>query len=198
MAAIRLASEQDADQIAAIYAPFCDQTAVSFEYSAPTPEEMAERIHKVNVQYPWLVLENDGRIAGYAYASPHRERAAYDWSVDVTVYIAPASRRKGVGRALYNALFHVLALQGYCKAFAGVALPNPASVGLHQVVGFVPVGVYRGVGYKLGAWHDVAWYQRTLQPEQPTPAPPQPVQAVLGTAAWAEALAAGLAFYKGR
>jgi len=197
MAGIRLVVEQDANQIAAIYAPFCEQTAVSFENTAPRPEVMAQRIRSLTAQFPWLVLEDSGRIAGYAYASPHRERAAYGWSVDVTVYIAAESRRKGVGRALYTALLPVLALQGYYKAFAGVTLPNPASVGLHEAVGFVPVGVYRGVGYKLGAWHDVAWYQRALQPEQPAPAPPQPVQAVLGTAGWVEALAAGLALYKG-
>jgi len=197
MAGIRLVVEQDANQVAAIYAPFCEQTAVSFENTAPRPEVMAQRIRSLTAQFPWLVLEDSGRIAGYAYASPHRERAAYGWSVDVTVYIAAESRRKGVGRALYTALLPVLALQGYYKAFAGVTLPNPASVGLHEAVGFVPVGVYRGVGYKLGAWHDVAWYQRALQPEQPAPAPPQPVQAVLGTAGWVEALAAGLALYKG-
>jgi phosphinothricin acetyltransferase len=156
---------------------------------------MAQRIQKITERLPWLVLEQDGRIAGYVYASPHRERAAYQWSVDVAAYVAPDFRRRGVASALYTTLFHLLVAQGYFKAYAGITLPNPASVGVHEAMGFTLVGVYRGVGYKLGAWHDVSWYQRELQPERPEPDPPRPVQAVEATRAWADALDAGIAVY---
>jgi L-amino acid N-acyltransferase YncA len=188
---IRLALPEDAEQIAAIYAPFCTDTAVSFENVAPTASEMAERIRKITERLPWLVLDDGGRIAGYVYASPHRERAAYQWSVDVTAYVSADYRRRGVGLALYTALFRVLVLQGYFKTYAGVTLPNPASVGLHESIGFERIGEYRGDGYKLGKWHDVRWYQRSLQPERPDPPPPHPLQEVLHTAAWEQAMTAG-------
>ncbi len=195
--AIRQALPDDADQIAAIYAPFCTDTIISFEYDAPTPAEMARRINKITAQFPWLVMETDGIIAGYAYAGAHRERTAYRWSADATVYVGAGRRRSGVGRALYTALFRILVLQGYFKAFAGITLPNAASVGLHEALGFTPVGVYRGVGYKFGAWHDVGWYQRALQPERLDPEPPRGVQSILETPAWDEAVAAGLAVKRG-
>src|SRR4051812_25285781 len=123
-ATIRLATAADAAAVAAIYAPFCESTPISFEATAPTPEEMARRILKVMERLPWLVLDEDGTVAGYAYAGPHRERAAYRWAVDVTVYVAPDRRRRGVGRALYAVLFGLLRALGYYKAFAGVTLPN--------------------------------------------------------------------------
>ncbi len=185
---IRLAGPADAGQVAAIYAPFCLETAVSFETAAPTPEEMARRIQKITERLPWLVLAEGDAVAGYVYAGPHRERAAYRWAVDVTAYVAPAHRRRGVGRTLYAALFRILRLQGYFKAYAGVTLPNPASCGLHEAVGFRPVGVYRGVGYKLGAWHDVQWYQLSLQPEQVEPPEPRGIREVMGTSEWEAAL----------
>ena len=134
-AVIRLATSYDADSIAAVYAPFCENTPISFETVAPTTEEMAKRIRKITEGYPWLVLEEGGEITGYVYASPHRERAAYQWSVDVTAYVQPQSHRRGVGRTLYSILFQLLRLQGYYKAYAGITLPNPASVGLHQAMG---------------------------------------------------------------
>jgi L-amino acid N-acyltransferase YncA len=182
---VRMAVPSDAAQIAAIYAPFCLESHVSFEFVAPTAEEMIQRIQKITVSLPWLVGEMDGQIAGYVYASPHRERAAYQWSVDVAAYIASAYRRQGVGRALYTVLLRVLALQGYFKAYAGITLPNPGSVGLHESMGFQPVGIYRGVGYKLGAWHDVAWYQLALQAERPEPQPPRSIHQVTAAPDWA-------------
>jgi L-amino acid N-acyltransferase YncA len=193
---IRLALPSDSPSIAAIYAPFCRETPVSFETDAPTSEEMAQRIRKITERLPWLVLEQDGEIAGYVYASPHRERAAYQWSVDVAAYVAAAYRRRGVGRALYTALLRILALQGYFKAYAGITLPNPSSVGLHEAMGFAPVGIYRGVGYKLGAWHDVAWYQLILQPERSEPLPPRSISVVAATSDWTEAIAAGQVLYQ--
>jgi phosphinothricin acetyltransferase len=191
-AQIRLALPEDADQIAAIYAPFCSETAVSFEYIAPTAAEMAERIRKITERLPWLVLDDDGHIAGYVCAGLHRERAAYQWSVDVTAYVGADYRRRGVGSALYTALFRVLAAQGYSKAYAGVTLPNPASERLHESLGFDRIGEYRGVGYKLDRWHDVRWYQRALQPERPNPPAPRTVQEVVQSAIWDQALADGL------
>ena len=127
---IRLAGESDAGHVLAIYSPFCTHTAVSFEEEAPGVEEMRRRIRTVLAQHPWLVCAGGGSVLGYAYAGPHRERASYRWSADAAVYVAPDRRRRGVGRALYTSLFRLLALQGYYNAYAGVTLPNPASVAL--------------------------------------------------------------------
>ena len=195
-ASIRLATEHDAEAIAAIYAPFCNSTAVSFEDTPPSPVEIAQRIARITQRLPWLVLKDDGDVAGYAYASPHRERAAYRWSVDVTVYVHPRYQRRGVGSALYTALFAILAQQGYFQAFAGVALPNPGSEGLHEAMGFEVVGVYRSVGWKLGVWHDVRWYRRGLQAQDGEPTATLPTEAVADTPGWKAALAAGLALYR--
>jgi L-amino acid N-acyltransferase YncA len=190
-ASIRLASPNDAEPIRAVYAPYCD-TPISFEAVAPTVEEMRRRIAKVLAGHPWLVLEEDGQIMGYAYASPHGERAAYRWSVDVSVYIRQGQQRRGAGRALYTSLFQLLPLQGYVGAYAGATIPNPASVGLHTAMGFVPVGVYRQVGFKYGAWRDVAWFQRPLQLPPADPPEPKRLADVVGTNAWNAALQAGL------
>ena len=184
--AIRLATEQDAPAIAAIYAPFCETNVVSFEYAAPTPQEMASRIRAVTdtAQLPWLVVHDEGTVGGYAYAGRHHERAAYGWAVNAAVYIGAGYRRSGVGRKLYTALFDVLRLQGYFKVCAGITLPNPGSVGLHEAMGFTIVGVYRGIGYKRGGWHDVAWYELELQPERLDPPAPRPLSDFVDTAAW--------------
>ena len=190
---IRLVQPADAPQIAAIYAPFCKETSVSFEVDAPTPAVIRERIQRTVATFPWLVLDQDGTIGGYVYASQHRERAAYQWASDVTAYMAPECRGRGAGRALYTALLAALTLQGFFKAYAGIALPNPASVGLHTAMGFTLVGVYQHVGYKLGAWHDVAWYACALQPECNDPTPPRRLPEVLDTPAWDAALATGVA-----
>lgn len=195
-ATIRLAEDADAAAVAAIYAPFCEASAVSFEDRAPSAAEMAARIRGLTERLPWLVLDTDGVVAGYAYASPHRDRAAYRWAVDTSVYVGSGYRRRGVARALYATLFDVLRRQGYSKAYAGITLPNPASIALHEAVGFQPVGVYRGVGYKLGAWHDVAWYGLTLQAERPNPAPPVPLARVRGSPEWHDAVARGLRHYR--
>ena len=135
--------------------------------------------------------EIDRRILGYAYGSQHSERAAYQWSADATVYVGLESQRIGLGRGLYTTLFRILALQGYYKAYAGITLPNPASVGLHEAVGFEPVGIYRGVGYKLGRWQDVGWWQLSLQPESDEPSPPRSIQEIRDSPAVQEALETG-------
>lgn len=185
---LRMAGEQDAPAIAAIYAPFCETNVVSFEYTAPTSEEMAARIRTTTAQCPWLVIEEAGTVGGYAYAGRHRERAAYGWAVDTAVYIGDGYRGRGVGRLLYVALFDLLKLQGYFKACAGITLPNPASVALHEALGFTRVGVYRGIGYKKGAWHDVAWYEAAVQPERDDPPAPRPISDFAGTDAWRKIL----------
>jgi phosphinothricin acetyltransferase len=157
---IRLASPDDGPALAGIYRPYVTDSVISFEEHPPDGAEMARRVRETLPAYPWVVgLEGD-EIAGYAYAGQHRARAAYRWAVDVSVYVAAERHRQGIGRALYSALFRVLALQGYCRIFAGITLPNAASVGLHEAMGFSLVGVYRQVGWKFGAWHDVGWWQR--------------------------------------
>ena len=183
-ATLRLATEQDAAAVAAIYAPFCNNAVVSFENTAPTEAEMAGRIRAVAAQWPWLVMEDAGIVRGYAYAGRHHERAAYGWAVNTAVYIGDGYRGRGVGRMLYTALFDLLRLQGYFKACAGITLPNAASVALHEAMGFTPVGVYRGIGYKMGAWHDVAWYEVALQAERDDPPAPRPISDFVGTDGW--------------
>ena len=123
---------------------------------------MAQRIADYGASHAWLVAESGGKVAGYAYGSPHRTRAAYASSCDVAVYVDPAHARQGIGRALYGALLPALKVKGFHAAFAGIALPNDASIGLHEAMGFTPVGVYREVGWKLGGWRDVGWWQRLL------------------------------------
>jgi phosphinothricin acetyltransferase len=159
---IRTATVADAAALLAIYAPFVERTAVSFETVVPTIEEFAARIDKANSRWAWLVAEREHALLGYAYGSAHRERAAYRWSVETSAYVDPRFQRQGVGRGLYLALFDALASKGYCNAFAGATLPNDASIALHRSVGFEPIGVFRSIGRKFGVWHDVAWMQRPL------------------------------------
>jgi L-amino acid N-acyltransferase YncA len=188
---IRLALEEDAESILAIYEPFCLNSAVSFETEAPSAEENRRRIRITLERFPWLVVERAGAILGYAYASPHRERAAYQWSVEATAYVGQSHRRMGIGRALYTSLFRILKLQGFYNAFAGITLPNPASVGLHEALGFSRVGIYRDVGYKLGAWHDVGWWQLAIQAPKPEPAAPCQLPQAMQNPEWDASLEAG-------
>jgi L-amino acid N-acyltransferase YncA len=160
---IRLATLEDAPAIAAIYRPYVEDSIVSFELEAPSETLMRERMQKVLTKLPWLVCEQEGGVIGYAYASPHRDRAAYQWSVDVSVYLRQGLQRRAFGRVLYSELFTLLVQQGYYTAFAGISVPNAASVGLHESFGFEPVGTYRKAGFKFGAWHDVGWWQKPLR-----------------------------------
>ena len=157
---IRHATTEDAAACAALYAPYVTDTVVSFETEPPTAAEMARRIAGAHA---WLVLEDDGRVAGYAYATRFAERAAYRWSCETSIYLEQGRRRTGAGRALYEALFEQLRERGFCHAFAGMTLPNDASAGLHRTLGFESAGVYRRVGWKHGAWRDVAWVQKDLR-----------------------------------
>jgi L-amino acid N-acyltransferase YncA len=190
---MRLAREEDAPAIADIYRPSVEAAATSFEVEAPAAGEIARRLAAILPHAPWLVLEDGGVVRGYAYASRHHERAAYQWSVDVTVYVREGHRGLGVGRALYRSLFELLRLQGFYTACAGITLPNAASVGLHESLGFGLVGVYPSIGYKLGAWHDVGWWELALRPRAGTPAAPLSRAQAEATPGWAGALAAGCA-----
>jgi L-amino acid N-acyltransferase YncA len=178
---IRLATAADGAALAAIYAPAVLQHAISFELVAPDADEMARRVLAVQQRTPWLVWERAGEVLGYAYAGGHRERAAYQWSVEVSAYVAASAHRTGIARRLYAALFAVLAAQGFQSAYAGITLPNPASEGLHKAMGFVLVGVYHAVGFKHGRWRDVAWYERAIGSRPSDPAPPIALPALSAT-----------------
>jgi len=169
---IRDATAEDARRCAAIYAPYVDETVISFEDEAPDAGEMARRIAAATERHAWLVLEEAGDIVGYAYGGPLAARPAYRWSCEVSVYLEMGRRRTGAGRALYEVLLSRLADRGYRMACAGMTLPNTASAGLHRALGFEPVGTYRRIGHKFGAWHDVAWVQRPLgDPSRPLAEP---------------------------
>jgi L-amino acid N-acyltransferase YncA len=170
----------DAAACAAIYEPYVLDHPASFEEQPPTASQMAARIERVATTHAWLVAERDGEVAGYAYASPHRDRRAYRWAADVTVYVAADHHRQGVGRELYEALFGLLRRQRLRVAVAGITLPNEGSVGLHEALGFERVGVYRGIGWKAGSWRDVGWWELQLAPHTESAAgsdgaPPEPL-----------------------
>jgi phosphinothricin acetyltransferase len=171
--AIRDATLLDAEAIRRIYAPVVEGSATSFEVEVPSAEEMRRRIESTIPSLPWLVAGSGSEVLGFAYAGPHRSRAAYRWSVETSVYVDARHRRAGVGRALYSTLLERTAELGYVRAFAGITLPNPGSVALHEALGFTPIGVFRSVGFKLGKWHDVSWWEHQL-----VDAPPQPSEPV--------------------
>jgi L-amino acid N-acyltransferase YncA len=169
---LRLAMPGDAEGVRAIYVPYVRSSPVTFETVEPSIEEMAQRIAGISTRYPWLICETSDAIAGYAYAGRHRERAAYQWSVEVSVYVDGAHQGRGIGSALYDALFRILGAQNFTTAYAGITLPNPASVALHEKKGFKPIGVFKDAGFKLNAWHDVGWWHLSLKQKDPAPAPP--------------------------
>jgi L-amino acid N-acyltransferase YncA len=155
---------RDAAACVAIYAPYVSESSVSFEEVPPTAEQFAAHIAATSERYPWLVLEDGGAVAGYAYATQHRARAAYRWAVDVGIYVDPRRHRAGAGRMLYESLFELLRRQRLHSACAGITLPNAASIGLHRALGFEHVGTYRSIGWKAGSWRDVSWWQLHLAP----------------------------------
>ncbi len=175
---IRLADPaRDAQRIAEIYRPYVEGTVISFEEVAPSAAELAARIRSVLAWTPWLVaVDENSRVIGYAYASRHRERAGYRWSVDLAVYVDPTFHGRGVGKQLYGELLPILRRQRFVNAYAGVGLPNDASVALHERIGMARVGVYEKVGWKLGRWVDVAWYgMRLAEPVDDGSPPAEPV-----------------------
>ena len=193
-ARIRVATPDDAAPVRDIYAPFCESTAVTFEETPPTAAEMADRIESTLERYPWLVCERDGRVVGYAYASRLRKRRAYQWTVELSVYVADDARRSGVGRALYESLFAVLERQGVRDAYAVTTVPNPETERFHERLDFERCVDFPAIGYTEDEWHDVAWWRRsigekTADPEPITPLPE--LQDRLDDADWGALVRAG-------
>lgn len=173
---IRLADPAgDAAAVAAIYRPSVVDGLASFEAEAPDADGMAERMRTTLERTPWFVAEREGAVVGYAYAGPHHARAGYRWSVNISVYVAEGATGAGIGRALYERLLAILRRQGFVNVYAGITLPNPASVALHERIGMRRIGVYERVGFKHGAWRDVAWYGMRLAEPEGTPSEPIPV-----------------------
>ena len=169
---IRRARADDASAIAAIYRPYVERSRISFEEAAPHADEMAARMQ--SPLHPWLVADEDGHVLGYASCSPYHRRPAYRWTVETSVYVAQDAHGRGLGHALLSALIHLLTEQGFVTAIAAIALPNPVSIALHERLGFVPAGTYRGVGFKLEQWTDVSLWQRDLAPRSASPKQPRP------------------------
>jgi len=169
---VRIATGSDAGSILEIYAPYIENTSYTFETEVPTLESFGERITSYLQNWPWLVCEIDGTVAGYAYGSKHRERIAYQWSIECSVYVHDNFQREGVGKALYTALIEVLKLQGFRNLYAVINLPNEKSVAFHEKMGFEYFAVYKKVGYKLGKWKDVGWWQLQLNDYTFEPLPP--------------------------
>ncbi len=190
--AIRLATDLDAAAIADIYAPFVESSATSFETEAPSADGIRRRVRETTITHPWLVCVCGDTVAGYAYATTHRARAAYQWSVEASVYVHGSFRRAGVARGLYTSLFAILAAQGFVNAYAGITLPNESSVALHESLGFRPVGVYRTIGYKAGAWHDVGWWHLTVKDPPASPFPPVLLADIQRQPGWDAMLSAGV------
>jgi phosphinothricin acetyltransferase len=178
---IRFAIESDSASILQIYAPYITDSVITFEYEVPTITKLNEKMANIQKKYPWLVCEINGNIVGYAYASCFREREAYKWSVDFSVYINPQYHRKNIGKALYFALFELLKLQGCYNAYAGVTLPNIKSEGLHESFGFKAIGIYENVGYKFGSWHDVKWYGLKINEHDQAPVKPKSINEISNT-----------------
>ena len=176
---IRLASPADAAAVLAIYAPYCS-TPITFELEPPTLADMEQRLRETLISYPWLLAVEGDQVLGYAYGHAFRERAAYRWAVETSVYVAQDAHQKGVGSALYERLLTMLKAQGFVAAMAGATLPNPGSVRLHERFGFQDVGIWKNIGYKCGAWHDVGFFQLELNQPVSTPSEPLGLAAVAG------------------
>ncbi len=172
---IRIAGAEDASAIAAIYRPYVEDSRISFEEVAPDADQMACRIASdLPGMHPWFVADDDGRVIGYAASSPFRTRPAYRWTVETSIYLAPEAYGRGIGRELLSTLLAMLERQGYVAAIGAIALPNPASIALHEKLGFTYNGAYRAVGFKFGEWLDVGLWQKQLAPRCTTPAEPLP------------------------
>ncbi|MEE8146649.1 MAG: arsinothricin resistance N-acetyltransferase ArsN1 family B [Longimicrobiales bacterium] len=188
---IRLATPADAPAVRAIYRPIVEETAISFEFEVPSEAEVTRRISAALERAPWLLCEERDEVLGYAYAVPFRARAAYAWSVESSVYVDASHQRRGVARGLYLSLLGCLREQGFHRLVAGITLPNPASVALHERLGFEPVGSFRDVGNKFDAWHAVGFWELKLQPLSGTPAWPLSVEEASGRDGFSAALLAG-------
>lgn len=188
---IRLARPEDAAAIRSIYAPFVESTPISFEETPPTVSEVATRLEKTLETYPWLVCELEGEVVGYAKAGPLRSMAAYQWTVELSVYVDTAARRSGVASGLYTALLEILSLQGYRSAYAAITVPNPSSDRFHERMGFEAVGDFPRAGHTQGEWRDVRWWYRPVGDPRsdsnpgagsetgPAPDPPTPLSVLM-------------------
>ena len=159
---IRTATAADAGAIAAIYNHYVTSTTITFEEESVTQADMASRIASVSAQLPWYVYEHDGAVTGYAYATPWRVRSAYRFSVETTVYVAPGCARQGIGLQLYSALIDALRCRGIQVVLGGIAQPNPASVALHETLGFEKAAHFKRVGRKFEQWIDVGYWELQL------------------------------------
>lgn len=167
---IRLVTPADAASCLEVYAPYVRTTAISFEYEVPTIPAFEKKIEKIMEQYPWLVCIYKNEVVGYTYGSMHRERTAYQWSPESTVYLKETFHQKGIARILYETLFDLLRMQGYFSIYASVLSSNNKSVAFHRKMGFEEIGLFKNIGYKLGTWHSNLWFQYFLQEHcvQPT------------------------------
>ena len=168
----RFINSYDAEEVLAIYAYYVNNTAITFETEVPSLANFKDRIETTLQTYPWLVALQDGKIVAYAFAKMHRPTGAYLWSPEVTIYVANDFQGKGIGKSLYEALFALLKLQGFYSVFAGIVLPNPKSIALHQTLGFEEIGVFKNIGFKLGKWHSSQWMQKSLGQDQQIPSKP--------------------------
>jgi L-amino acid N-acyltransferase YncA len=178
---VRLATGADGAACARLYAPYVTRSAISFELVEPSGDEMAGRIERTTARSPWLVVEVDGEVRAYAYGTRHRDRAAYDWTIETAVYVEEAYRGRGLGRLAMRSLIAVLRLQGFHLAVAGITAPNPGSVALHRSLGFDRIGEFEAMGWKLGGWHGVEWFALELSPRDPVPDPVTPLPDLAGT-----------------
>lgn len=176
---IRFIAPSDIQSILNIYQYYIESTAITFETEVPARRDFSKRVIEISHFYPWLVFDEQNEIKGYAYASPHHQRSAYQWSVDVTVYLSNNSQGKGIGTLLYKKLFELLTEQGFYNAYAGIALPNIKSVRLHEKLDFEKVAEYNRVGYKLGKWWNVGWWELELQKRDEEPKAPVGIQHIL-------------------
>ena len=163
MLKIRSITLEDAPELVMIYAPYVEKTAITFEYQVPTIEEFEGRIERILQRFPYLVAEEDGHVLAYAYASTYYDRSAYDWAVEVSVYVDQVHRGQGLGSRLYEALESELEARGYLRFLACIALPNPTSIALHEKRGYVKVAHFPKIGYKFDQWHDIVWMQKTIE-----------------------------------
>lgn len=172
MSQIRLATPEDAAGILAIYAPYIQNTSYTFETEVPSVQEFAERIRSYLVNWPWLVWEEEGKVAGYAYGARYRERVAYQWCTESSIYMHDDFQKAGIGRRLYATLIEILKRQGFRNVYAVINLPNEKSVAFHEKSGFTHFATYEQVGYKLGKWKNVGWWRLVLNEFGDEPAAP--------------------------
>ena len=172
---IRFATAADAERILEIYAPYITDTVISFEYDVPTPAKFSARVEEIRSRYPYLVYERDGAVVGYAYASTYSSRAAYDYTVDLSVYVDAAYCGQNIGECLYAAMFDILTKQGFYSAYACITATNQNSLNFHKRMGFEDAGTHPVAGFKHGQWLDVCWYVKHLRPHTGTP---QPLKAI--------------------